>query len=137
MNTSVVTTREELFEFQAAAALGTGDPAGAVCLLCVSWDKGPGVDFDLCAMWEQEEKTLLLLMVDEEGIRTLPVPVSTEDVVIEDGRLRAFHVRKISRGTWALAPSLNIPGELHAFVVLHDVPDPAPWESLIILATSF
>lgn len=137
MNTSVVMTRDELNAFLMEATLALGDPAQTVCQLFVPWDLEGRAVQTMFAMWDGDDQELQLLIVEDYGIRTLPLAVSAEDVVIEDGRLKAFHVRKVSRGTWALAPSLNIPGELHAFVVLTGVPDPAPWERLVILATSF
>lgn len=46
-----------------------------------------------------------------------------------------FGVDRIAPGLWVLNPSLNIPGVLHAFIALYDVPNPAPWEGgLIVLA---
>lgn len=50
------------------------------------------------------------------------------------GELTAFAARQLVPGVWFLSPSLNIPGVIHAFIVLYDVPDPAPWERRIIAA---
>jgi hypothetical protein len=54
----------------------------------------------------------------------------------DDGEeVLAFGAERISPGLWALIPSLSIPGLIHAFVTLYDVPNPAPWEGgLIVLA---
>ena len=46
-----------------------------------------------------------------------------------------FGVDRIAPGLWVLNPSLNIPGVLHAFIALYDVPNPAPWEGGLILLT--
>lgn len=48
------------------------------------------------------------------------------------GMLVAFGLEKITDSVWSLHPSLNIPGVIHAFVVIYDVPSPAPWERKII-----
>lgn len=45
------------------------------------------------------------------------------------GQLLTFGVRPVAPGLWYLYPSLNLPGQIHAFVVLYDVPTPAPWDS--------
>jgi hypothetical protein len=73
------------------------------------------------------------------GPERLPVNLTTagEQPEISDGfELTAFGIVKLGRGVWVLNPSLNIPGELHAYVILRNVPDPAPWEKpRILIAT--
>jgi hypothetical protein len=49
------------------------------------------------------------------------------------GIVKNFGATEISTGVWALAPSLNLPGCIHGFIVLYDVPSPAPWERRIVL----
>ena len=68
-----------------------------------------------------------------------PVIVSVADsIVIKHGELQAFAADCIREGLWALRPSLNLPGIIHIFVVLYDVPllgetkDP-PWKKSIVL----
>lgn len=39
-------------------------------------------------------------------------------------------------GIWCLSPSLNVPGLVHAFVVLYGVPDPAPFDKRILVVTN-
>lgn len=51
------------------------------------------------------------------------------------GELVAFGLEQIESGLWVLLPSLNVPGLIHAFITLYDVPDPAPWTKLIVLAS--
>jgi hypothetical protein len=46
-----------------------------------------------------------------------------------DGSMHRFGMMKIGPGTWKVIPSLNVPRVLHAFVVLCNVPEPAPWEA--------
>jgi len=50
------------------------------------------------------------------------------------GELTAFAAQQVVPGIWFLTPSLNIPGVIHAFLVLYDVPDPAPWMGRIVIA---
>jgi hypothetical protein len=50
--------------------------------------------------------------------------------------LAAFGIIEIVPGLWHLTPSLNLPGVLHMFVVVYDVPSPAPWERRIITDVS-
>lgn len=46
----------------------------------------------------------------------------------EDGEtLRQWGLRKLGLGVWALSDSIHLPGIYHAYVVLHDVPEPPPW----------
>ncbi len=45
-----------------------------------------------------------------------------------DGPPPRFVLQRLGPTVWTLAPSLVVPGALHAYVTLVDVPDPAPWE---------
>ena len=63
----------------------------------------------------------------------LALPLSAgEPRLSEQGEVEMFGAEKIASGMWALSPSLNMPGIIHAFVVLDGVPDPAPWERMIV-----
>jgi hypothetical protein len=71
-----------------------------------------------------------------------PVTVSVADtIVIKHGELQAFAADCIHEGPpgiWALRPSLNLPGIIHIFVVLYDVPlfgeaKEPPWKKSLIL----
>jgi hypothetical protein len=135
MFTSVIASREELYQFVTEAALKMGDPSRAVCQLVVRWgDGGPWLadeDTGLGAGWDPETGALVLLLGDSDP---LTVPVSGEEPEMVDGALVRFQAIPLGGGVWTLNPSLNIPGVLHAFVVLTGVPDPAPWTRLVILA---
>jgi hypothetical protein len=71
-----------------------------------------------------------------------PVLVSVADsIVVKHGEMQAFAadcIREGPAGVWALRPSLNLPGIIHIFVVLYDVPllgetkDP-PWKKSLVL----
>jgi hypothetical protein len=39
----------------------------------------------------------------------------------------AWGMERLGPGVWSLEPSLVIPGLLHAFITLVDVPEPPPW----------
>ena len=39
-----------------------------------------------------------------------------------------WQLMKLGSSVWEITPSLNISGQIHAFVTLVGVPDPAPWE---------
>ena len=68
-------------------------------------------------------------LVIQLGIRTsIYLPVSTGGMDRDGERLLAFGLEQVGPGLWYLTPSMNLPKTLHAFVVLYDVPDPAPWE---------
>lgn len=36
---------------------------------------------------------------------------------------------RLGPGVWDISPSVHVPGQLHAFLTLVDVPEPAPWSS--------
>ena len=68
----------------------------------------------------------------EWPVRGVMIPVIMGDPRFYRDELLTFGVRRVSPGLWHLDPSLNIPGQIHVFVVLYDVPTPAPWENQII-----
>lgn len=67
------------------------------------------------------------------GVDILPLTISAEGPAVEDGRMSTFGIEKICDGVWTLNPSCNMPGLIHAFVILYNVPAPAPWERRIWL----
>jgi hypothetical protein len=134
-HTSVLLTRDELERFLGDVEKATGDPADATCLLFVRWRDETVCPPDMVASWDTAAGAVLLECVDAQSTRVIPLDVSTLAASTSGGALTTFHIRSVSPGVWALAPSLNIPGVIHAYVVLHGVPDPAPWERLVLLAS--
>jgi hypothetical protein len=133
MVTAVVTHAEELGSFLAAARTFTGDAAGGVVLVAMEFgdDLRLGLQSGLRADYDVPEGILVLRF----GQREVLLPVQAGDpVMLPSGGVGIFGLRRLTRDTWALDPSLEIPGELHAFVVLVGVPSPAPWERLIVTA---
>lgn len=132
--TSVLLNRVELDTFVVGARMRFGDPTRVVGSVFIEYRddfKGPQ---DLKAGWDQAHERILLEFFDAGSApHVMSVPVSKEGAAIGPSGTESFHIRKVTRGVWALAPSLNIPGELHAFITLYNVPDPAPWESLIVV----
>jgi len=65
----------------------------------------------------------------EDELAAFSVPVKSNMYELRpDGSMEIFGLRQLGPGTWRVAPSVNIPGQIHAFVILCGVPDPAPWE---------
>jgi hypothetical protein len=132
----IVTNLNELNAWLTLAEEHLGDPSAATCVMFVRWHETP-TGSDMVADYSPQANALLLLVPGEDGAQIVPLEVSMDGPVMVDGRLDAFHIRHISGGVWALYPSLNIPGVIHAYVVLHGVPEPAPWERLIVLVEGF
>jgi hypothetical protein len=135
--TSVLTEPGELGQFLEMVAERVGDPSGAICQVFVPWFAIDDDEGDLVPDFDPKDRMLLLAIVGaglEPPVISLPI---SEDLSpqIDEGGIQAFGLRKVCRGVWAMAPSLNLPGLMHSFVVFHGVPDPAPWEQLIILVT--
>lgn len=61
-----------------------------------------------------------------------PIRVVGEHATVEDVGCE-YRGTRVIPGVWSLTPSLNIEGFVHGFVVLYDVPDPAPWEGGMVL----
>lgn len=76
-----------------------------------------------------------LLLHFAAGSLPLRIAISRDGPQITPLAVVEFGVDRIAPGLWVLNPSLNIPGVLHAFIALYEVPIPAPWEGgLIVLA---
>lgn len=59
-----------------------------------------------------------------DGYQTDPEDISKGYV------MKAWGLTKIGPGTWKVEPSISQAGVLHAYVVLCEVPEPAPWETV-------
>lgn len=107
-----------------------GDPAVPVCQLFFRWqDLVIGSSEDLVCHMAGPDLALVLGPV----FPPVPVRVRKGDPQLTAAEVEIYGLTSITSGVWALSPSLNVPGLIHAFVVIHGVPDPAPWERLIVL----
>jgi hypothetical protein len=128
-------TINQFQEWCAGACQELGDPCLATGLIFARYlptvenYEGP----DIAAAYEAGDRLMLYFAPDA----AVQVAISTEGPKGSAERLLAFGMEKIAPGLWALVPSLNLPNLVHAFVVLYDVSDPAPWESRIILTDNF
>jgi hypothetical protein len=94
------------------------------------------IERNLCSRCAGEGLRSLICTPTREGCalwispaHPIPIPIVLGREVTDDaGDLVKFGSERVIPGVWALNPSLNVPGLIHAFVVLYDVPDPAPWE---------
>jgi hypothetical protein len=139
----VILNRADFDRFIESAAQEVGDPSVITSVLILEWREGV-VDTaalpELRARWAPHARCIVIEWMDSDadGVRSRPVqiPVSADGAKYSDaGELEIFGVRRAGPGVYALAPSLNLPGFFHAFVVLHGVPEPPPWERRIILST--
>lgn len=126
----------EVAEWCAGAVEAFGDPSAPVGQLFLRWQNDLASfqgDELACGMVEGE---LVLLL--GPGFPPLPIPVQTgepliERVPLQQDELMAYGAEQITFDVWAINPSLNVVGLIHAFMVLHGVPSPAPWERRIVL----
>lgn len=126
-------TADQVSRWCGGAAEQFGDPSVPVCQLFLRWQEvlsvPRGDDALVCGMLDGE---LVLLLGPE--FRPFPIPLLVGDMQLDDaGDLEAFGADRIAPGVWALTPSLNAEGAIHAFIVLYDVPEPAPFERRILL----
>ena len=132
---SAMTTAADVAAWCEGAVLEFGDPSEPVCQLFFRFQ--PSLmnyeGADLACGWASDGVLLLFF----GAALLLPVPVRLGAPVIRPtGELESFGATRITDDVWALSPSLNVPGSLHGFVVLYGVPTPAPWDQLIVLATT-
>lgn len=129
-------TIQEVEQWREGAELEFGDASVPVGQLFVRYVEGDRIPkrltdyFDLFCFYENRE---LVIWLGPDLI--VPVEITAGAAVTEDGEVRAFGVERFASGVWTMAPSLNMPGLIHAFVVLYDVPHTPPWERLIVLAS--
>jgi len=121
-------TVQELDAWRAGAAQQFGDPAIPVCQLFVRW---AGEDFPRPRLLElfcsHRRAGYYILRLGREWQLRVPLRISSGRPKMKAGELKTFGAERITHGMWALQPSLNLPGLLHGFVVLYEVPDPPPW----------
>jgi hypothetical protein len=118
-------TFPEVADWIIGAAERFGDPSAVVCQLFVRYLPDVAAyrgDELVCggaslALWLSPELSIPLA-ISRNGCAPLVNAV---------GELTAFAAHQVCAGVWFLTPSLNVPGTIHAFIVLYDVPDPAPW----------
>ena len=122
-------TFAELREWCQGAELEFGDPSEPVCQIFARFTQVRHDKEITCASQPPSE---LLLHLVEKGPIVIRLSTTAFCLGLDDA-VETFQAREISSGLWSLSPSLNLPGILHAFVILYDVPSPAPWERLIIL----
>lgn len=126
-------TAAEVSAWCAGAQSEFGDPSLPVCQLFFRWQANPmvprGDDELVCGLDADGELVLLL----GPEFQPFPTPIETDEEQLEQQVGFAFGAQRITAGVWALNPSLNAEGAIHAFIVLHGVPDPAPWERRIVL----
>lgn len=114
-----------------------GDPSAATAMIFARYQAVEAISGDITARYEGDK--LLLKLANEASGGALPVgdylplPIDPGGYVMRDEGLVAFGIEQVMPGLWHLIPSLNIPEVLHVFVVVYDVPVPAPWERKIIL----
>lgn len=124
--TSTITTASQFRQWVVGASACFDDPTETVCLLCFRWVDRPeahrGEDL-VCGNLVHGAMDLWL------GHEPLPVPIAAGDHELgADGCVARFGAQRIAPGVWAICPSLNLPGIIHGFALLHGVPEPAPFE---------
>jgi hypothetical protein len=127
-----VKTAAQVSAWCANAAREFGDPSLPICQLFFRWKEIPAVPLgeDELVCGVAGGVTVLLLGPE---FAPFPIPIEERMRLDEEGCLQAFGADRIAPGVWALQPSLNAEGAIHAFVVMHGVPDPAPWERRIVV----
>ena len=124
-------TSTELVDWCVGAAAEFGDPSIPVCQLFFRWQRGVEhrtSDELVCGFVDGR----LQLVIDGCDF-VFPISVHSGDPEITDEGDVTYGATRITSGVYALTPSLNAVGILHAFIVLYDAPEPAPWDQRIVL----
>ena len=89
---------------------------------------------DICCVTRHQSGQLVCMVrafVQDEMVPfTIPVSHRSTFETHPDGSMKCYAMRQIGPHTWKIDPSVNIPGLIHAFVVLCNVPEPPPWGKL-------
>ena len=75
-----------------------------------------------------------IVLVCGPGLPPFPLSVRAGEPEVTDDEVITYGAVRVVEGVWAITPSLNVVGVIHGFVVVYGVPDPAPWERLIVLS---
>lgn len=86
----------------------------------------------------------LLTLPVEGQIYSLPVREGEPEGTIVDigpgikgwATLDCYGLSKLGPGVWRVTPSLYVPDELHAYLVLCDVPEPAPFSRPLLFSAT-
>jgi len=123
-------TFAQLNEWCTGAAEELGDPAQACCMSFFRWQEDlanyHGEDL-ACGMLNGG--LVLQIAPGLKGRVPMPIVLGEAEVVRQGPHVElvSYGMELVTKGVWAMDPSLNIEGVVHTFVVLYDVPDPAPW----------
>lgn len=126
-------TFAEVEEWCHGAADAYGDPSVPVCQLFFRWSTNLqrlvlGDDTLACGLSEGN-----VALVLGPNMPALPLPVRLGEPEVTDEEVITYGAVRVVEGVWAITPSLNLVGFIHGFVVVYGVPDPAPWERIIVL----
>src|ERR1022692_2618633 len=128
-------TFAEVAEWCEGAEASFGDPALPVAQVFLRYvtdvDAYWGEDL-VCGMPAQKRTVSILRLrlwptqSADTSETAVDVPISRDGPELRENELVGFAIQRIAPGLWCLSPSLNMPGLIHAFVTLYDVPNPAP-----------
>lgn len=125
-------TFEQVAQWCAGAAEQLGDPSKPVCQIFVRYRQDLVLDDIgdelICGMADGE----LVLALGPDFL-PYPLPIEAGAGRYDERGIEAYGIELVTKGVWSIAPSFFVPGVIHAFIVVYDVPDPAPWERTIIL----
>ncbi len=75
-------------------------------------ERQPGGAWQLAiAVCRPTRRQVFFIDVDPDGIRT-----------------DRWHLLRLGPGVWEVTPSLHVDGQIHTFITLVGVPEPAPWK---------
>lgn len=126
-------TFAEVKQWCSEATVAFGDPAVPICHLVFRWVDPDTYTGDELACGERGFRFFLWLSPNDAV--PMKIALGCPEVTVDDV-VDSFGVDRIAPGVWMLHPSLNIEGLIHGFVVLRDVPEPAPWERRIIVVAA-
>lgn len=127
-------TFTEVAEWCLGAVDAFGDSSVPVCQLFFRWQDNlqrftVGDDTLVCGISEGA----FALVFGGLSMPAFPLSVREGEPEVTDEEVITYGAVRVVDGVWAITPSLNVVGFIHGFVVVYDVPDPAPWERRIIL----
>lgn len=123
-------TIAELKQAREWARATFGDPARAVFHLFFRWHDGNGAEYSgpdlIASMWNGR----FTLWPSTQFPLSMPLVAGPARIADSNTMaMEAWGSERLGPGVWAISPSLNQPGALHAYIVLTDVPEPPPWSS--------
>lgn len=109
-----------------AADAEFGDASEPACQIFARWID-PIIDYKGAEIAIGKMDGDFVIRIDTQLFIPLPIDPGTNGHTDREG-ICIYGIRPVTRDVWYLTPAIRVPRLLHAFVTIHGVPSPPPWD---------